>query len=866
MNNDTEVSIKFKNQVTGEKKLKDYAETLKHINSILLGLNSKSTKDLDASAKNTKDISGDISNISRKTNIAFNYNLISKFASGIKRLASSFGSLTKESFDFLENFNLFQVAFNGNYTSAERFVNKMSEMYGLDESWLIQTTGKFKQLANAMGVTEETGEKVSKLLTQMSLDISSLYNVDFDRASSVLQSSLAGQTKPIRGLAGGDITQATLQTTLDQLGIDSAVNKLSFAEKRLLIIISLTRQLNGSIGDLARTIESPSNQMRILNDQWERLTRAVGNVFLPILAKILPYLNAILMVLTEIISSIAALLGYNADDFDYFDSASTGAWDLDEGLKSAGASAKKLKQGLRGFDKLNVITTPSAGGSGSGIGTGINPKLLDAFNKTFDEYQSKLTNVQMKATKIRDSIMEWLGYTKQVDEETGDVSFKFDHITGGTVLGALAVGGTIFNGIKSIFGILEKIGLVKLPSFTKISELGKIFSSGNISKFGKTAGIIGMIAFSWGTVFKEFKENEDFRNKVERLKTSFERFGTALKKVYTKVKPVFDFLFKVLKELGKVVKNILENVVIRNFTMMIDKISGILDILSLLIDGDFKGAFKRLGQLAKDLWEDWSGAFKNIINGIKELPGKLAYWAGEAIGKLWKLFTETDWIQLGKDIVGDIIEGLGEFGSKIWDKVKSFVDEVKKAFEDGTILTKLKNIGISIIKTILTAMTWPASLGASVIGKFVDGIKKALGIETKNLSKSGSSGTGHTGSGKKGASGGVFTPNGLKYDVRRYEGGGLPPVGQMFIAREKGPELVGQIGSHTAVLNNNQIVDSVASGVYDAVYKANQNSRSSQSINPTFIIQVGNKELAKQVVTDLQDMAKTNGKPIIIGG
>ena len=481
MNNEAEVSIKFKNGITGEKKLKEYAETLKSINSILSGLNGKSTKDLETSANNTQDISKDVSNISKKANLAFNYSLISKFASGIKRLGSAFSSLSKQSFDYLENFNLFQVAFNGNYNSAERFVNKMTEMYGLDESWLTRTVGNFKQLTNAMNLTAETGEKVSTLLTQMSLDISSLYNIDIERASETLRSAMAGQTKPIRGATGGDITQATLQQTLDTLGIDNTVAKLSYAEKRLLIIISLTQQLNASIGDMGRTIESPSNQLRIMNEQWERLSRAVGNVFLPILSKILPYLNAILMVLVEIISAIASLLGYKQDDFDYFSGASSSVWDLDEGLQSAGASAKKLKQGLRSFDKLNVITTPSAGGGGAGggIGNGINPKLMEAFNQAFDNYQKKLDNVQMKATKIRDSIMEWLGFTKEIDPITGKVSFRYQGIKAtlknvwewfkklspeGKAL-ATAISGIVGSKIIKLFskliGLLGKTGLYK---------------------------------------------------------------------------------------------------------------------------------------------------------------------------------------------------------------------------------------------------------------------------------------------------------------------------------------------------------------------------------------------------------------------
>lgn len=485
---DAEVSIKFNNKVTGEGKLKKYSETLKEINAVLSGLNSGAAKQLVSSAESTNAMSKDMAKISKNVGLAFNYSVISKAVGAIKKLGAGFTSLAKQSFDYLENFNLFQVAFNGNYNSAERFINKMSEMYGLDESWLTNTVGKFKQLSNAMGMTAETGEKVSKLLTQMSLDISSLYNVDIERAASTLSSAMAGQTKPIRGVAGADITQTTLQTTLDQLGIDNTVNKLSFAEKRLLIIISLTRQLNASIGDMGRTIESPSNQLRIMNEQWERLTRAVGNVFLPILSKILPYLNAILMVLTEIISAFASFIGFSTGDFDYFESATSGVEDLDTGLKSAGASAKKLKQGLRSFDKLNVITTPTSGGGGGGAGGGVggvNPKLLDAFNKAFDDYQKKLGNIRMKATEIRDKIMEWLGFSKEIDPVTGKTYFKYKGIR--TTLKNMWES---FKKLSFEGKVLVGLGLVLL--FKNLYKFGKLLV-GVIGKSGLGKAVVALV-------------------------------------------------------------------------------------------------------------------------------------------------------------------------------------------------------------------------------------------------------------------------------------------------------------------------------------------------------------------------------------
>ena len=53
-------------------------------------------------------------------------------------------------------------------------------------------------MANAMGLAQEQGDLLATSLTKMAYDISSLYNISFERAMSALQSSLVGQTKPIK--------------------------------------------------------------------------------------------------------------------------------------------------------------------------------------------------------------------------------------------------------------------------------------------------------------------------------------------------------------------------------------------------------------------------------------------------------------------------------------------------------------------------------------------------------------------------------------------------------------------------------------------------------------------------------------------
>lgn len=484
MNNQTDIGIKFTNKVTNERKIEKYREELSKIYVLLKAMDkgkmlaiqnttSATTEALKEQNKLMQTNGSESQKMARNFNLAFNYTTLRVFTRALKHVVSATASMTKQSSSFVENMNLLDVAFNNNTIEAEKFVNKLSEMYGLDESWGYRTVGIFKQLANAMGISAEAGTKLSQILTQLSIDTSSLYNIDTSEAVSIFSSALAGQTKPARRL-GADITQSTLQKTLDTAGIKEYVANLSYAEKRLVIVASLLQQLTQANNDWGRTIESVANQTRIMSEQWDRLNRALGNVFLPILGKILPYLNAILMVFTEIISSIATLVGYNPKDYDYFGETDESVIDLKDNLAGANANAKKLNSSLRSFDKLNNITTNN--GAKSGIsGSGISPEIMKLFNSEVDKYNSSLTDVQMKATKIRDRIMEWLGYTKLTDEETGDVSFKFDHITGGTVLGALAVGGTIFKGISVIYKLLKGIGLFKFPL---LSKLGGLFGGG----------------------------------------------------------------------------------------------------------------------------------------------------------------------------------------------------------------------------------------------------------------------------------------------------------------------------------------------------------------------------------------------------
>ena len=510
MNNETDIGIKFSNKITNEKKLEKYREELAKIYGLLKymdkgkmlaiqGATEETTKALKEQNKAMDANSKDSQKMARNFNLAFNYTTVRTFTRALKNLVTTTGNMVKQSASYLENMNLLDVAFNNNTKEADKFVSKLTEMYGLDESWGYRTVGIFKQLANAMGISAEAGDKLATILTQLSIDTASLYNIETSDAVSIFSSALAGQTKPARRL-GADITQSTLQQTLDTAGIKEYVANLSYAEKRLVIVASLLQQLQQANNDWGRTIESVANQTRIMNEQWNRLTRAVGNVFLPIVKQLLPYLNAILMVMTEIINSIAILVGYNEEDFDYFKGAAEDMTDFETGAEGANSAVKKLNNSLRSFDRLNNITTSAASSSALGAGNGISPDIMKLFNAEVDKYNSTLENVQMKATKIRDSIMEWLGFTKKINPLTEEISFEFDHITSGTVLGALVVGGSIYKGIKSIVSILGKFNIIKTAEKTSVA-----FTKLKSTVSGLLVGSAGLLVLN--TTIKDISKN-----------------------------------------------------------------------------------------------------------------------------------------------------------------------------------------------------------------------------------------------------------------------------------------------------------------------------------------------------------------------
>lgn len=304
-----------------------------------------------------------------------------KFTSGLKALNAAAVAITfrkighfiaqavTESNKYQEDLNLFTVALGQYAAEAQNYAEKVSDVMGIDPAQWLRNQGVFNTLLTGFGDTAERAQLMSQNLTQLGYDISSFFNISIEDAMQKLQSGISGELEPLRRL-GYDLSQARLEQTALNLGIKESVANMTQAEKAELRYYAIMTQVTTAQGDMARTLEAPANQLRILQAQLTQAARAIGNIFIPALNAILPYAIAVVQVIREIANALANLAGFKLTEVDYsgVNSAAVGAGSLADNLDDAAGAAKKLKQYTAGFDELNVFAPNTGSGSGAGAG------------------------------------------------------------------------------------------------------------------------------------------------------------------------------------------------------------------------------------------------------------------------------------------------------------------------------------------------------------------------------------------------------------------------------------------------------------------------------------------------------------------
>ena len=327
---------------------------------------------------------------------------------------------------------------------------------GMDIETLMNFQAKTLAVTNSVGLMGEASIETAKAVSMLVGDISSLTNTDLETVMTNLSSGLIGQSRSLYKY-GYDITQNTLQQYALAEGIEKAVSEMTQSEKMQLRLLAILDQSTVAQADLANTINSVANQYRVTTQQVGNLGRTLGNLFLPVVQNVLPYINGLIIALNNLFTSLGFEIYGDTWLEDLQQGISGGVQggfeDLEGSVEDATESINEFKKGVRGFDELNVLS------SGSGIGSGITDELegtidlTDSITQAVADYENSWNKAFATAENKASE------FAKKLEDDFKDVADLFDRIFPAIIgIGGAIATYKIASGVGGIVSSLANLG------------------------------------------------------------------------------------------------------------------------------------------------------------------------------------------------------------------------------------------------------------------------------------------------------------------------------------------------------------------------------------------------------------------------
>lgn len=791
------------------------------------------------------------------------------FVAIYRAAAKLLGIAIAKSSQYTEDLNLFTVSMGKYAEEAYNYAQKVSDVMGIDPAEWMRNQGVFNTIIAGFGVAGDKAAFMAKNLTQLGYDLASFYNIDFESAMQKVQSGISGELEPLRRL-GYDLSVARLEQERLNLGIDKSVSSMTQAEKSQLRYYAMMTQVTQVQGDMARTLENPANMLRVLRAELEQAARAVGNIFIPILTKVLPIAIAVASALQEIIAAIAALFGVTVKSPKWGDaigSASAGSGAIADNMDSAAGSAKELKRYLAGFDELNVLPDQNQGGSGSGAGVGGGDLGLDlpgydflknAVTTQIDEWKKKLEplvsfvkdnlkeileliatiGIALLAWKLSNDFLNGIMALKTLGKNGLSIPLT---ISAGVIL--TATGFTIeFSGIKDA---IEK----KLNSFN-FGEiiLGGLTGTAGAGLLGKGIGQFIAKAFGESAVAKAITAGGG------TISTGLigAAIGGIVAGIPMFVTGVYDAIMNGLNILNGLLVPAGATMAGAGIGAIIGSLGGPIGTGIGALIGLAVGALTDLGILIYQKWDEicaffapvaeWfnvnvvqpiSGFFSGLWTDIVKTFSPAVTWFSD----LWKSVSQTfedvfynigvlvsgtwETIKIVWGIVSgwfdtNVIQPLSNLFSSLWDGIKKRASDAWAKIRDG-FLSAYNYIDTRFLKLLRAAASTVFDGMVGAVKAALNGVISVLNSALRWIF----GGINSILSDLKNFSIAGYSPfAGLRTirvpQIPMLADGGFVDQGQLFIAREAGAEMVGSIGRRTTVANNDQIVDGITYGVREA--------------------------------------------------
>lgn len=602
------------------------------------------------------------------------------------RAVKKFGQAIGSAQDYIEEFNYFSVALDkvgkdsanqfkkAGYNSAEEYAgsfrkrfgklqkqltgydvdyntgdatNAFSHNLGLDLTEVMNYNAAIAQITNSAGMLGETSIDSAKALTMLSADWASLSNLDTADVMQNFQSGLVGQSRALYKY-GIDITSAGLAQTAMNHGITESIKNLSQQSKMQLRVLTMLEQSKVAYADLARTINQPANQLRMLQAGFKKLSLTIGSLFMPIVQKLYPYMNAMVMVLQDFAQWVAKLAGIKLGDTDgsrktpEVPDYSGAADDTDKVAKNMDKTAKKTKKAadnLQGFDIVNKLQDNSDSDSDDddddkNANIDLSKDISDALKNYEKIWDNAFKSNQNKAVelykKMKKAILDaWKG---------GDFT---------------SLGSALANWINK--------GMRNIP-WTKIKKTTKKIAK-SLATF-----LNGFVKdLDWTKLGENFSEglNTWFETSYTFFKTfDWLKFGQSIKEGITAAINTFDGDLAG-KSLGA-------------------KLRGMIQFaFGVMVDFPYKNLGKKIGDYINGFLEEMGEVRKNTgLTGWQELGKTISDGITGILDTIDTALSTVDWSEVGKAIgnfLGEI-DWIGIFGRLANLIVRSLFAAIKVAF------------------------------------------------------------------------------------------------------------------------------------------------------------------------------------------
>lgn len=590
--------------------------------------------------------------------------------------------------DRYENMNLFSVAMGKYADDAYNYAEKVSQALGINMSDWARFQGVFMQLGTGFGIATDKAYSMSRGLTELTYDISSFFNLPIEEAYNKVASGITGELEPLRRL-GYALDEATLQQVAYRNGINMSMQEMTQAEKAQIRYIAMVEQSGNVIGDMARTLVSPANAIRILRAQISSLAQTFGMLVSVVAAKVIPILQAIVIVVTKVINAISILLtGKGLKQWDksafnvatnYGSAASAandaaGAADKNaKATKKAADNAKKMKQYMMGWDELNVIDTSAdkaAGGGGDGGGAGgVGGGGLGGSDLGLD-LDSLWTEDMLK------------GLDKQAQDLADTIWRMLPLVAGvGTAFGAWKIGHGLYKAVTDLNKAMKGFAAAK----------GIASAAGDFKTLGSALLMAGGAALFFGGMW------DSFMNGINWLSLAEQIGGVGLAWLGV------DMIFK-NSPFGKTVKAIM---------LFATGIEMLYKAFQEIISGDASAATVAQAIFGIGL----------IAGGVATKFGPIPGLITAAVGAIALAAVEiyTHWDQIKAYFANIDFKELAEAGAKaIVNFTDSVADGLPQAIESGS------DIIVSFISGVTDNISSVIQSGVNVLTALINGIATAL--------------------------------------------------------------------------------------------------------------------------------------------